>query len=403
MAILYAKQKNFLDFSSGIRQEHLDSVYVFNASLDTLYQTAPWIINNETKKKCWLPHCTTESSESAKFRCTRCATALYCGKEHQTSNWMHHKQLCSQMLVLARLIKVLQLPFNGFYDFHFNLEYHSDEESEMMRDSAIDEFLIKHGDYSSKPLQKRALEKLLAHIVAKPDWIKSAADITGVEYETIRRFVSQNFIDTVAGKALLEACSRLGSGASNAIIDSNETDELMNTSLLFLPFWAAQILPDMAINWFIQEETHYVESLYVTGGWGKVNTELLFSHSNGSSVVFNDSCSLLCNLSIDISFCKRFTGLKVRILIPIPGHAIDDGDLGDRVAIRTSLINPPKELTSSVTIWVRIDSILEGFKREKSPYGNAGENEAQAMFEALTTLSKISLPERLIGRMIGKG
>ena len=344
MAILYAKQKSLLDCSVGIRQEHLDSVFVFNASLDALYQTAPWIIDNETKKKkkCWFPHCNTENSESAKFRCSRCSTALYCGKEHQVSNWNHHKALCSQISVLAQLIKVLQLPFNGFYDFHFNLEHQSDEQREMMRDSAMDEFMIKHGCYSSMPLQKRALEKLLAHIVAKPDWIKSAADITGGNYEMFRRFLSQNFNDTVAGKALLEACSRLGSGACNAIIDSNERDEVMNISLVLLPFWAAQVLPDMAINWYIQDEMHFIESLYVTGGWGKVNTALLYSHPNGSSVVFNESCSLLCNLSINESFCKRFTGLKVRILIPIPGHAIGDGDLGDRFAIKTSLLSHPK-------------------------------------------------------------
>ena len=51
MAILYAKRRQFMDFSIGIRQEHLDSVYIFNASLETLFQTAAEITNKT--KKCW--------------------------------------------------------------------------------------------------------------------------------------------------------------------------------------------------------------------------------------------------------------------------------------------------------------------------------------------------------------
>ena len=46
-----------------------------------------------------------------------------------------------------------------------------------------------------------------------------------------------------------------------------------------------------------------------------------------------------------------------------------------------------------------MDTILEGFKRDKPAYGNPCENEAQAMFEALTTSSEISLYKRMIERI----
>ena len=217
----------------------------------------------------------------------------------------------------------------------------------------------------------------------------------------------QEFRDTVAAKALLEACLKLESGASNAIIDFNEMEEFSIMSLSLLPFWASQILPDMAINWYIQVDASFTQRLYGTGGWSKLgpsNDQSVFSHQNGSSVVFyEDSCSLLCSLSIDKSFCKRFSGWKVRILVPIPGHAIavEHGG-GDRSSILTSLLNPPQELVDSFTIWVRMDSLSTGFKRHKPPYGNAGENEAQSMFEALTTTESISI-ERLMQARGKKG
>jgi hypothetical protein len=305
-----------MDFSIGIRQEHLDSVYIFNASLEILFQTAAEIINKI--KKCWHPHCINESSECVYFRCTRCLTALYCGKEHQALNWKQHKTLCSQISVLTRLLEISKLPFNGHYDFHFSLDDFSDETKEMKRTEAMDEFMIKHGIYASKPLQKRAFEKLLAHFVVNPDWIKWVTDITG-HGESFRTHFPQSFKDTVAGKALLEACLKLESGASNAIIDFNEMEEISSMSLSLLPFWASQILPDMAINWYIQVNASFTQRLYGAGGWTKLgpsNDLSVFSHQNGSSVVFyEDSCSLLCNLSTDKSYCKRFSGWKVRILV----------------------------------------------------------------------------------------
>jgi hypothetical protein len=84
-------------------------------------------------------------------------------------------------------------------------------------------------------------------------------------------------------------------------------------------------------------------------------------------------------------------------------HAIEvEHGGGDRSSILTSLLNPPQELIDSFTIWVRMDSLSTGFKRHKPPYGNAGENEAKAMFEALTTTESISI-ERLMQARGKKG
>ena len=54
--------------------------------------------------------------------------------------------------------------------------------------------------------------------------------------------------------------------------------------------------------------------------------------------------------------------------------------------IRASLFSPPKELIGSITIWCRMDSSVMIFRVVNYPYGDSRENEAQAMFEALTLL-----------------
>ena len=392
MAILYARKKSFADFTKGVRQENLDSVFIFKASLETLCKTAEVI--NSTTKKCWHPQCNAESSDSIMFKCSRCSTALYCGKEHQALNWTHHKSLCRQLPTILRLLEIVKLPFKGFYDFHFNLESLSDERIEVMKTLAMDEFMINHGNYSSKMLQKRSFEKLLAEIVKRPDWIRSAVDTTsGGNYEALRMMLPHKFSDTIAGKALLESCLRLECSACNAVIDFNESDEFDLFSLLLLPFWASQILPKMCINWYIQAEPVNAERLYVTGGWSRVNSALLLRHTNGSSVCFDDTCSVLCNLSTCETFSKHFPGWTVRILLPIPGHAEEENDYGDRTAIRTSLFSPPKALKDSFTIWCRMDSLFVRFRRQNSPYGDARENEAEAMFEALTLVRRPHIHE----------
>ena len=260
----------------------------------------------------------------------------------------------------------------------------------------MDEFMINHGNYSSKLLQKRSFEKLLAEIVKKPDWIRSAGgnDEALGNYETLRMMLPHKFSDTIAGKALLESCLRLECSASNAIIDFNERDEFDLLSLLLLPFWASQILPKMCINWYIQTEPVSAESLYVTEGWSRVNSALFFRHTNGSSVCFHDSCSVLCNLSTSETFSKHLTaGWIIRILLPIPGHAEEENDYGDRNAVRTSLFSPPRALKDSFTIWCRMDTLVVRFRRDNSPYGDARENEAQAMFEALTLVRRPDIQE----------
>ena len=91
MAILFANRWQLMDFSIGIRQQRLDSVYIFNASLETLFQTAAEITNKT--KKCWYPQCTSESTDDIRVPSAYiCMDMCY----SKFSFYMMISEVCSQ-------------------------------------------------------------------------------------------------------------------------------------------------------------------------------------------------------------------------------------------------------------------------------------------------------------------
>ncbi|CAF0780780.1 unnamed protein product [Brachionus calyciflorus] len=106
LAILYAERKTFLDLSEGIRQEALETCYVFKTGLKNLEEEASKVLDlkdlnfKKSPEKCFS--CGVE--KESLLRCAKCKLAVYCSKECQVKSWQSvHKNLCSQMDVLLRL------------------------------------------------------------------------------------------------------------------------------------------------------------------------------------------------------------------------------------------------------------------------------------------------------------
>ncbi len=82
LAILYAERKTFMDMSEGIREENLDSCFVFKSSIESVFREAQKLLNDadlksdDKKLKCF--GCGVETEQM--FRCSSCHLAKYCSK-----------------------------------------------------------------------------------------------------------------------------------------------------------------------------------------------------------------------------------------------------------------------------------------------------------------------------------
>ena len=65
IAILYAKRKRMMDGSTGIRQEHLDSVFVFRASLSMLVRFGEMLMSTPSKS-CFHAECSEQNKRLMK-------------------------------------------------------------------------------------------------------------------------------------------------------------------------------------------------------------------------------------------------------------------------------------------------------------------------------------------------
>ncbi|CAF3316313.1 unnamed protein product [Rotaria socialis] len=129
--IMYAEKHDFLDMSTGVRQEDGDLVVIFKCSMETLIKTfgsmmappgcfqcgakSPSPTQNSPLEKNENPVSVDQSSHvdensqlaSASLplkKCSKCQIALYCSKLCQTQHWKDcHKNLCSSMKYLQLL------------------------------------------------------------------------------------------------------------------------------------------------------------------------------------------------------------------------------------------------------------------------------------------------------------
>lgn len=106
--IMYAERHDFLDGSTGIRQEDPNTVAVFPCSMKELIDTFDRVSKSSQCFQCQ----TSAPANQSLQRCGKCRVAMYCGKECQTKHWMEsHRKMCASMKYLQQLH---QLDFSKF-------------------------------------------------------------------------------------------------------------------------------------------------------------------------------------------------------------------------------------------------------------------------------------------------
>lgn len=129
MAILYPEKKPFLNLRWGIKQNDLDTVFIFDTSLkkvqdeaERLLQSADLGPNSKETSECFS--CGIKADLS---RCASCKLAKYCSKECQTKAWKSgHKKLCKQADVLLRLALLPRHKFETHFSFNQGTDEFSD-------------------------------------------------------------------------------------------------------------------------------------------------------------------------------------------------------------------------------------------------------------------------------------
>lgn len=125
LVILYAKRKTFVDGQIGIRQESLESCFIFKASIKILEKEANKLLEmKDAKELNKLEKCFNCGKEKESLsRCSKCKLALYCSKECQKESWISsHKGLCSQFDVLLRLSALPRQTFQRNFSFDPNYQ-----------------------------------------------------------------------------------------------------------------------------------------------------------------------------------------------------------------------------------------------------------------------------------------
>ncbi len=111
IAILYAKRKQLMDLSEGIRQENTE-FKIFKCSLEKLIQESKKL--ELSSKECFA----CGKKDVKLLTCGKCKLVWYCGTDCQKSHWKHvHKSLCEDMKLLKNLVLLLTKPFQEFSSF----------------------------------------------------------------------------------------------------------------------------------------------------------------------------------------------------------------------------------------------------------------------------------------------
>lgn len=117
LCVLYAERKTFVDRTSGIRQEMLDTVCVFRAPLATVHAEAKKALaladsGGDGRYACFSCG-KLDSLEGRHAACGGCHLARYCSKDCQRAHWMAaHKALCKDGQKLLRLACLDRHPFD---------------------------------------------------------------------------------------------------------------------------------------------------------------------------------------------------------------------------------------------------------------------------------------------------
>jgi hypothetical protein len=352
IAILYPQQQLLMeDFTTGIRIEHLDSVFVFDAPLTIIIAEGAKTI----KKQCFQTDCSNSDHLSC---CSQCRIGCYCSKEHQISSWKNgHKETCKQMCVLKNLFQLDYEKFERFYDFHM-----LNVVSPMNCLPAIDVQI--HPLQHLASVLKPKLPGLMAEISNS-----NAGKVFSAFPETV------DATTTFFARMLDEAARRLTKtrpSRSNAIVDLSERDDgqmsmsavqltIAEQALAALPKWAVEA--GSKICWMIQlQHSTIYAGLYADhADWRITPADLtgkdfmLLRHRGGAWALLFD----------ELLYAREFphahhpAPLVLRVLAPCPvPHRFKDTK-------KTLFAPQPGHV---VTVWVRADDTTHAFRRPRPPY-----------------------------------
>ncbi|UJR29470.1 hypothetical protein I4U23_010682 [Adineta vaga] len=123
---MYAEKHDFLEGSTGIKQEEGDLLVIFKCPMETLIKTFGSMMAPQACFQCGAKttdqiqnlsledkeHSVSSNSSSSSSmsvnrllkKCSKCRIALYCNEVCQTQHWKdNHKKLCSSMKYLQML------------------------------------------------------------------------------------------------------------------------------------------------------------------------------------------------------------------------------------------------------------------------------------------------------------
>ena len=374
------------DMSEGIRHEHLDSVFVFRASLEMLLmliRDPPMCFEkpcNRTKQDNPLIYqskkLNVNSDPSTDTRvlpsCAKCKIAKYYCKEHQESDWIRgHKKTCTHLSALKQLLGLEQRPFEGHINFRFEVQNETATEKQQKSDTATLDFMLHH---STLPLSTFALstplERLLSFMNDKQDWVVQARSSLGVMAPLADTFFGTSFSDSVVGRQLKESVVRAKLKCQHSITDmlpryedegreplwlnllreASIALETYESTLAWLPVWSCEAA--CPIHWYMQVDCpEYYRNIYdASPGWTVLDSDgqLLVRHSSGVIACLHDEAVILAQY-------VKLSKAQFPLLMLSP-H-INRGEQTEEI------VHGSKDTPHLMTVWLRADLVGSTYRR----------------------------------------
>lgn len=402
MCIFYPKRHQFMDLTTGIRQENPDTVMVFPTSQEILEQECCFLADHNTVPTCF--GCGQQAEQQLK-RCSTCKLAYYCSRDCQLGHWKtSHKKLCRHYQMLSNLVKMDFSKFEGFVNWNFAVEQMpSIEEQEERNRQALHDWMREKG---LEPLSKsRRLLELLEHF---QDTVLQSDDTSGsmLEHQSgalrtllhLEHELSSPMSDNTLFRGLSSLARRFSENGSrehrsfvvdlksNNPIEDTGNDVLFTTLFLSLPQWQLQ-KEIRGISWAF--ETHHLlqhESIFPSSLW-EVTREIdsLVAKNRHACAFYHDDMSIVSDVALHMAE-NRPDELVVRVLRAAGGVTYTD--------FVPTLANADTP-SNMITLWIREDLASQGIKFNAPRPG-------ASLVAQLTDFTELTFIERLQSLRFGE-
>ena len=105
VCVMLAEQHHFLDMTTGLRIENLDTIKVIPCGLDELFAISRSY--SQCQNSCWTCNKEAVPEVVSLKKCSRCHAAQYCCKECQVKDWKErHHRWCKALPEFLRMAKI---------------------------------------------------------------------------------------------------------------------------------------------------------------------------------------------------------------------------------------------------------------------------------------------------------